>query len=186
MDLSEMAQPSRRINFVGSGNEGDRLRGMDYFKAQEEMFPDLAWTGTTLALERDRCGLYIVLQPGNPGVADALEHVASLSCGCHSIVDVHADFWSATPNPNLPDATPPEMWTWWHEGGHVAALERAMRAADVVTVPSVEYVSPVERFNPNVVIVPDASDNQDDTENAVAVARVWLEAIQIAARHKRT
>lgn len=170
-----------RINFVGSGNEGDRVRGMEYFQVQQEMLPELARVGTNLALETDRCGLYVVLMPGNPGIADKIEHVASLRCGCHTIVDVHADFWQQ--NDNLPQVTAREVWDWWFDGGHVAVLERAIRAADVITVPSTEYIPSVQQFNPNIVVVPDVSDDESE-ENAIAVARGWLEAIQISRNHK--
>lgn len=177
-----MPRKEARINFVAGGNDGDRVRGMEYFETQAEMLPDLACVGTSLTLERDRCGLYIVMQPLNVGIAERLEYIAAKPCPCHSIVDVHANFWE--PVEGIPFiGGQEEVFEWSHLSGGVANLERAMKAADVVTVPTAAYVPVVEQFNPNIVVVPDVADDSEDA--AWATAKGWIEALQIARRHKR-
>jgi hypothetical protein len=124
-----MPQPTRRINFVGANDVTDPVRGRRVFEEQGRLIPDLVVVSQSLQLETDRCGLYVVLMPCSVGIAERLEHVAALPCSCRSIVDVHADFWH-------PRAELAGDVDWWCEGDRIAVLERCIRAADLVTVPS--------------------------------------------------
>lgn len=174
MTIEDIPQPMRRINFVGSNDEVDPVRGRAVFEAQARVLPDLVRIGQGLLLETDRCGLYIVLMPAWPWIAERLEHVAALSCSCRSIVDVHADFWH--PKAQLGGAI-----DWWRSGDHLASLERCIRAADLVTVPGPAYVDSLLKLTPNVAVVPDCPDGEP-TEDAAAG---WAQALMLASARSR-
>jgi hypothetical protein len=176
MDLSEMGTPTRRINFVGTGNATDRVRGREFFEAQEQALPGMVRVESGMRVEADRCGLFIVLMPANVHLAETMEKVIASGCGCRFIVDVHADLWTPGFEPSGVEA--------WRQGGLVEVLERCIRAADVVTVPNTAYVTSVGQFNPSIVVVPDVAD-EPDNDNVIAVTRGWAEAMSFAVRRQR-
>lgn len=175
MTIEDMPQPMRRINFVGANDEVDPIRGRPVFESTARVLPDLVRISQELLLETDRCGLYIVVMPGWPGIADRLERVAALSCSCRSIVDVHADFWH--PKAQLGGAV-----DWWRSGGdHLASLERCIRAADLVTVPGSAYVESLLKLTSNVAVVPDCPDGELTEEAAAG----WSQAMVLASAQPR-
>jgi DNA-binding transcriptional LysR family regulator len=170
MNIEDIPRPMRRINFVGANDDVDPIRGRTVFEVQAQVLPDLVRIGQGLLLETDRCGLYVVLMPASPGIAERLEHVAGLPCSCRSIVDVHADFWH--PKAQLGGAV-----DWWRSGDHLESLERCIRAADLVTVPSPEYVESLLKLTPNVAVVPDCPDGELTEEAAAG----WAQAMVLAS-----
>lgn len=155
-----------RINFVGTNDTSDPLRGSRLFKGQ---MATMARVSQTWRMETGRCGLYIVLMPRLPAFATRLEKISTFPCQCRTIVDVHADFWDST-------ATVLGAADWWREGDHIAVLEQCIRAADLVTVPSPAYVDSLLKLTSHVAVVPDCPRGEPTTRAAVA----WAQAIALA------
>lgn len=167
-----LPQPPRRINFVGNGNEGDWTRGWGIYEQVAELLPHVARVGTRLELETDRCGLYVVRMPTTAGVVEALEAVAAKPCGCRVVVDVCADVWD--PAAALV-ATDPR---WWRVVAR-PYLERAVRAADLVTVPNPRLAEHVWlHLSRRVAVVPDCPDGEIGTEAMLAWSNATLLAVQ--------
>jgi hypothetical protein len=135
----------------------------------------MAVVSQNLKLETDRCGLYIILMPSSEAAAAMVEYVATRPCVCREIVDVHADFW--TPGDHVTGGR-----DWWERDGHIRNLERCIKAADVVTVPSARYVDSVMPMNPRVAVVPDSPGGHYTEE----VAWAWQQAIMIASLSRRS
>lgn len=170
----------RRVNFIGCNDDSDPVRGSAVFEALAENAPEMAVVSQNLRLETDRCGLYIILMPSSEAAAAMVEHVTNQSCVCRVIVDVHADFW--TPGEHVTGAR-----DWWERDGHIPNLERCIKAADVVTVPSARYVDSVMPMNPRVAIVPDfpAGEQTEETDAAWENgAEAWLEAGDLADQYR--
>jgi hypothetical protein len=168
----------RRINYVAKGGFVDRPRGRELFEAQARIAPEMIRVGINFEVDRDRCGLWIVLMPSSENIAALLEDVSGKKCPCRSIVDVHADFWSEDAQPI--DGSGRPVIAEWRDNGLLDQLERCMRAADVVTVPRGGLVGSVSQFNQNIAVVPDMPDDPTE-EQLVAVSRGWVEAISIAS-----
>lgn len=172
--------PLRRIRFIGCNERSDPLRGAAIFEALAEDTPEMAVVSRTLELEADRHGVYIILMPSSEAAAAMVELVTKQSCVCRVIVDVHADFW--TPGAHVRGAR-----DWWERDGHIGNLERCIKAADVVTVPSARYVDSVMPMNPRVAIVPDfrAGEQAQETETTWENgAEAWLEAGDLADQYR--
>lgn len=168
-----LPQPMRRLNYVGNGNELDAVRGLAIFDEVARHLPEIVRVGTSLRLETDRCGLYVVRLPVNAGTVEALETVATKPCGCRVIVDVCVDLWSE-------NASITGDARWWRTVAR-PQLERAMRCASLVTVPVPDLVDAVMRFNERVAVVPDCP-NGEVTEAALTG---WMEAQLLAVSHRR-
>src|SRR5512146_2512353 len=127
-----MPRLPHRVNYVGNGNDLDPVRGWEIFEGMERLTPGVARVGHDLRLETDRCGVYVVRLPVNAGMVETLERVSRLTCGCRVIVDVCVNLWSEDESENDSlIATDPR---WWRTVAR-PRLERAMRCADLVTVP---------------------------------------------------
>jgi len=166
----------RRVNYVGNGNDGDAVRGWGVFEQIARELPDLARMGTSLTLETDRCGLYVVRMSVTSGIVTTLERLATARCSCRVIVDVSADLWTAGAEITAADPR------WWREVAR-PQLERAMRVADLVTVPvpHPSLIDAVSALNPRVAVVPDCPDGEITTEATLA----WTQATMIASQRLR-
>lgn len=176
MGGERLAQPPRRMNYVGNGNDDDRVRGLGIFEQTAELLPELVRVGTTLELETDRCGLYVVRMPANERLVAALDVIANLRCPCRVIVDVCANPW--VEGGITGDEAAVRHWT---DPITIINLTRAVRAADLVTVPSLDVVDTVRSINPRIAIVPDCPDGEVTTEAMVA----WTHATMIAVQRSR-
>lgn len=170
MDSPQVSKP-RRIHFIGCNDFADPIRGRACFDYLARTQPDVVVVhyDHVLTPDVDRCGLYIILMPSSEPVAWMVETISKKPCGCRAVVDVHADFW--TPGDHVTGGR-----DWWERDGHIYNLERCIKAADAVTVPSVEYVESVMEMNPRVAVVPDSPDGSITEEAGLA----WEQAIMIA------
>jgi hypothetical protein len=169
-----LPQPPRRTNYVGSGNDLDWVRGRGIYEEAANLLPELVRCGDRLVLESDRCGLYVVRMPVVSGIVLTLERLAAETCGCRVIVDVCADLWTEGAELTAEDPR------WWRTVAR-PLLERAVRVADLVTVPHPGLVDPVLALNPRVAVVPDCPDGVSTTEAMLA----WTHATAIACRRDR-
>lgn len=174
MTTAELPSLPRRVNFVGTNDVSDPIRGRQIFEEADRLIPGMVRVGQVLRLENSRCGLYVVLMPCSAGIAAMLEYVAELPCSCRVIVDVRADFWN-------PTARLSGDMDFWLQSGWVATLERCVRAADLVTVPSPAFVDSLLELSPRVAVVPDCPDGEP-TEEAVMG---WSQALYLASARRR-
>jgi hypothetical protein len=173
IDGEDVTRRPGRMNFVGCNDVSDPLRGREMFERVAELLPEVARVSQNLNLETDRCGLYVILMPENPWIVAQIERLATVPCRCRVIVDVHANLWDETVPLTVEDPD------WWGPET-TRRLERSIRAADLVTVPTPALAAVVSALNPRVAIVPDCHGG-DDTAATLA----WTQATLIAAQRDR-
>lgn len=179
MTVKPRKHPPRRLHFIGSNDYADPIRGRAYFEHLARHHPDNLVTvhyDRALTIDVDRCGLFVIVMPASEAISEFFEYIATKPCGCRTIVDAHADFWTPSDRPGFGDVD------WWESDGHIVNLERCMKAADAVTVPEPWYVDSVMTMNPRVAIVPDSPGGHYTEE----VAWAWQQAIMIASLSRRS
>ncbi len=161
-----------RFAYIGSGNEGDAIRGR-FFLDAHDLFPSTFFVGEPPQRAEHPCFCRIVR---NPTPAYAGDIAKPGTCGCRLIIDVSGPFWDGTVfcAEDL-DVTKMDAWR--------SAVRRAASMADLVTLPDADYARHLtERYGLKTAVVPDF--DADRPESVIGHMTAWTTAI-LAARAPR-